>query len=72
MDKQPVSYTHLFDAGKSGTIDFIATPKKAGTFEGRVKVTYEDESMEIRTMEIPVTFEVKEGAAEEMCIRDRD
>lgn len=54
-----------FDAGKSGTIDFIATPKKAGTFEGRVKVTYEDESMEIRTMEIPVTFEVKEGAAEE-------
>ena len=54
-----------FDAGKSGTIDFIATPKKAGTFEGRVKVTYEDESMEIRTMEIPVTFEVKEGAAED-------
>nr|WP_329602225.1 hypothetical protein [Lachnoclostridium pacaense] len=54
-----------FDAGKSGTIDFIATPKKAGTFEGKVKVTYEDESMEVRTMEIPVTFEVKEGAAEE-------
>ena len=54
-----------FDAGKSGTIDFIATPKKAGTFEGKVKVTYEDESMEVRTMEIPVAFEVKEGAAEE-------
>lgn len=54
-----------FDAGKSGTIDFIATPNKAGTFKGKVKVTYEDESMEIRTMEIPVTFEVKEGAAEE-------
>ena len=54
-----------FDAGKSGTIDFIATPKKAGTFEGKVKVTYEDEAMEVRTMEIPVTFEVKEGAAEE-------
>ena len=54
-----------FEAGKSGTIDFIATPKKAGTFEGRVKVTYEDESMEVRSMEIPVTFEVKEGAAEE-------
>ena len=48
-----------------GTIDFIATAKKAGTFEGKVKVTYEDEAMEVRTMEIPVTFEVKEGAAEE-------
>lgn len=54
-----------FDAGKSGTIDFIATPKQAGTFEGKVKVTYEDESMEVRTVEIPVTFEVKEGTAEE-------
>ena len=54
-----------FDAGKSGTIDFIATPKQAGTFEGKVKVTYEDESMEVRTVEIPVTFEVKEGTAGE-------
>ena len=59
-----------FDAGKSGTIDFIATPKKTGTFEGKVKVTYEDESMEIRTMEIPVTFQVKEGAAEELAGAD--
>lgn len=54
-----------FEAGKSGTIDFVATPKKEGRFQGQVIVSYEDETMDVNTVKIPVSFQVQ-GAAPEM------
>lgn len=50
-----------FEAGKSGTIDFVVTPQNAGTFEGKVLVSYEDEAMQIKQLEVPVTFTVGEA-----------
>lgn len=50
-----------FEAGKSGTIDFIVTPQKAGEFTGKVTVSYEDEAMKVKTDEIPITFTVADA-----------
>ena len=46
-----------FESGKSGTIDFIVTPRQEGTFEGSVKLIYEDEAANVKELEIPVQFE---------------
>ena len=53
-----------YEAGKSGTIDFLVTPEKTGQFTGRVVVTYEDEAMEVKTLDIPITFMAEEGVSE--------
>ncbi len=53
-----------FEAGKSGTIDFIVTPGEKGAFRGTVNVSYEDEAAEIKTAQVPVTFEVQEAEPE--------
>lgn len=53
-----------FEAGKSGTIDFVVTPKSEGEFKSQVTVTYEDETMEIKTVQVPIHFDVKEAAAD--------
>lgn len=49
-----------FEAGKSGTIDFVVTPQTAGAFEGKVLVSYEDEAMQMKKLEVPITFSVGE------------
>lgn len=49
-----------FEPGKSGTIDFVVTPREAGQFSGKVLVAYEDETADVKQMEIPVTFDVEE------------
>ena len=64
-----------FESGKSGTIDFVVTPKKTGKVEGKIRVSYEDEAMQQKTEEIPISVEVMEAQNEqadvsEMCIRD--
>ena len=53
-----------FEPGKSGTIDFVVTPGTKGEFKGQVIVTYEDEAMEVKTLQIPVNFTVQEAAPE--------
>lgn len=53
-----------FDAGSNGSIEFYVTPYEAGTLEGTITVNYENENMEIKTMEIPFSYDVFE--AEEM------
>ncbi len=52
------------ESGKSGTIDFVVTPLSAGKFEGEVTVMYEDETEDVKTEKIPVSFEVQEEAAD--------
>lgn len=51
-----------FESGKNGSIDFVATPRKQGTFEGKVLIAYEDEAMKRKEMTIPVSFEVQAAA----------
>ncbi len=54
-----------FEAGKSGTIDFVVTPKKTGKVEGKIRVSYEDEAMQQKTEEIPISVEVMEAQNEQ-------
>lgn len=53
-----------FEAGKSGTIDFVITPRQAGETKLAVKITYEDGNLQTKTVEIPVTLTVGEAAPE--------
>lgn len=53
-----------FEAGKSGTIDFILTPDKAGTFDFKIKVIYEDIKMKSKELEFPIKIKVTEPAEE--------
>lgn len=50
-----------FEAGKSGTIDFVVTPQNQGAFEGKIIVTYEDEAMQVKTEEVPLNVTVAEA-----------
>lgn len=50
-----------FEAGKSGTIDFVVTPQNQGVFEGKIVVTYEDEAMQVKTEEVPLNVTVAEA-----------
>lgn len=50
-----------FESGKSGTLDFVITPQRAGQFEGNVQITYEDEAMQGKTVTVPVKFDVLEA-----------
>lgn len=50
-----------FEAGKSGTIDFVVTPQNQGVFEGKIIVTYEDEAMQVKTEEVPLNVTVAEA-----------
>lgn len=49
-----------FEAGKSGSIDFVFTPKQSGDTELMVKITYEDGNMKTKTLEFPVKLAVQE------------
>lgn len=49
-----------FESGKNGSIDFVATPRSQGKFEGKVIISYEDEAMKKKEIEVPVTFDVQE------------
>lgn len=53
-----------FEAGKSGTIDFVATPGKEGKFQGQVVVAYEDETAQVKTVKVPVAFDVQASVSE--------
>ena len=53
-----------YEAGKSGTIDFVVTPSGMGEFKGQVTVAYEDEAMEVKTLTVPVTFQVEAGVSD--------
>ncbi len=51
-----------FEAGKSGSIDFVVKPKAAGETVCSIKITYEDSNMKVKTVEHPVTLNVTEAA----------
>ena len=61
-----------FEAGKSGTIDFVVTPKKTGKVEGKIRVSYEDEAMQQKTEEIPISVEVMEAQNEQADFSEKD
>lgn len=61
-----------FEAGKSGTIDFVVTPKKTGKVEGKIRVSYEDEAMQQKTEEIPISVEVMEAQNEQADFSEND
>lgn len=49
------------EPGKTGTIDFIVIPEKAGPFRGQVRITYEDEAMNQKEIMVPVEFQAEEA-----------
>ncbi len=59
-----------FEAGKSGTIDFIVTPREKGEFRGTVYVSYEDEAAEVKTAQVSVSFEAEEEEQEDLFAPD--
>ena len=59
--EQPRVNLGNFEAGKSGTIDFYFTPLEAGSGSVSVQVTYEDELMQEKKLEIRVPFSADEG-----------
>lgn len=58
-----IQYLGNFEPGKSGTIGFALTPKKTGKTKILLKVSYEDANQQVKTMEFPVTLDVKEAIA---------
>ena len=54
-------YLGNFDSGKSGTIGFAFTPKKAGELKLTLLVGYEDSSLQPHTLKFPVTLTVQEA-----------
>jgi len=58
-----IQYLGNFEPGKSGTIGFALTPKKTGKTKILLKVAYEDANQQVKTMEFPVTLDVKEAIA---------
>lgn len=59
-----VQYLGNFEAGKTGSINFIVTPAQAGKISYTVKITYEDANLEPKEQEVPVEFEVAEPVAD--------
>lgn len=49
-----------FEAGSNGSIEFYVTPYEAGMLEGTITVNYEDENMDVKTVEIPFSYDVFE------------
>lgn len=47
-----------FEAGKSGSIDFIVTPFEEGEIQLVITLQYEDSNLQVQTEEIPVTLNV--------------
>ena len=56
--EQPLLNLGNFESGKSGTIDFFFTPTEPGDGSVTVRLTYENELAEEKTMEIPISFSV--------------
>lgn len=50
------------EPGKSGNINFVATPQEEGNISLTVKITYEDASGAAKSKEIPVSFSVSAPA----------
>lgn len=48
-----------FEAGKSGTIDFIVTPKEVGEVDANVTITYENAAMKVQTVKVPIHLKVE-------------
>lgn len=60
-----------FESGKNGSIDFVATPRTQGKFEGKVIIAYEDEAMKRKEIAVPVSFDVQEAApTEDMAMEE--
>lgn len=59
---QSALYAGNIESGKNGSLDFIVTPERAGAYSGTVTVTYEDETQQEKSVEIPISFTA--GAAE--------
>lgn len=58
----PTQYLGNFEPGKSGSIGFVLTPRKAGSTSITLKITYEDANRKVQTREFPLTLNVKEPA----------
>lgn len=56
-----VQYLGNFEPGKSGSINFLLTPEKAGKNEYKAIITYEDANMDVRQKEIDISFEAQES-----------
>ncbi|MDD3252524.1 MAG: hypothetical protein PHV18_08185 [Lachnospiraceae bacterium] len=54
-----------FEAGKSGTVDFILTPQTAGKRTVNVSIKYEDSALNQKSVIIPVELDVQEAAPED-------
>ena len=50
-----------FEAGRSGTIDFVVTPRTAGAVSCKVVVSYEDANTKLKKLEFPLTLQVEEA-----------
>jgi len=48
------------------------TPKKTGKVEGKIRVSYEDEAMQQKTEEIPISVEVMEAQNEQADFSEND
>ncbi len=59
--EQPRVNLGNIESGKSGSIDFFFTPLEAGNGSVTVKITYEDELMQEKEREIPVTYSAEES-----------
>ena len=59
----PVTVQNLgnFEPGKSGTIGFALTPRKTGTLDVTLTVTYEDANAQVKTWQRPVQLTVQEA-----------
>ena len=54
-----------FEAGKSGTIDFIITPQEPGEVTGKITVSYEDANMKVQKLTFPLALQVSEALPQE-------
>lgn len=65
---EPIQNLGNYEAGANGTIDFYVTPLEAGEISGQITVSYEDENMKAKSVEIPFSF----AAAEAMSVDDME
>ncbi len=49
------------EAGKSGTIDFVVIPRKAGETSFKIQINYEDENQDVKTQEFTIALNVSEA-----------
>lgn len=61
-----------FEAGKSGTIDFVVTPQEAGEITLTAKILYEDVNMKPKELNIPVKLTVGEPILEQNMDSDME